>query len=114
MELHPEAVAFAAHYGFAIVLCWPYRPETKGKVERTVGLTREKVLAGRMFISSVDEMNRAWEAWLPTRRAQVHRTHVEVIAVRARPGGAQAAARPTLRRLRPSPKGRGQGRAGVV
>lgn len=47
VELHPEAVAFAAHYDFAIMLCWPYRPETKGKVERVVGHTREKVIALR-------------------------------------------------------------------
>jgi transposase len=82
VELHPEAVAFAAHYDFAIVLCWPYRPETKGKVERVVGLTREKVLAGRTFTSTTD-MNGAWKTWLPIRRAQVHRTHGDVIAARA-------------------------------
>lgn len=82
VELHPEAVAFAAHYDFAIQLCWPYRPETKGKVERVVGHTREKVLAGRTF-HSTDEMDTAWVTWLPTRRAQVHRTHGDVIAVRA-------------------------------
>lgn len=82
VELHPEALAFAAHYDFAIQLCWPYRPETKGKVERVVGFTREKVLAGRTFTSTT-EMNGAWQTWLPTRRAQVHRTHGEVIAVRA-------------------------------
>jgi transposase len=80
--LHPEAIAFASHYDFAIHLCAPYRPQTKGRVERVVGLTREKVLAGRTF-ASIDEMQAAWEAWLPTRRAQVHRTHGEVIALRA-------------------------------
>ena len=32
--LHPEAVAFAANYGFAIWLAAPYRAETKGRVER--------------------------------------------------------------------------------
>lgn len=82
VELHPEALAFAAHYGFAIQLCWPYRPETKGKVERLVDLTREKVIAARTF-TSVEEMNNAWRTWLPSRRAQVHRTHQEVIQVRA-------------------------------
>lgn len=82
VELHPEAVAVAAHYDFAIELCWPYRPETKGKVERVVGHTREKVLAGRSF-NKTEDMDGAWRTWLPTRRAQVHRTHSEVIAVRA-------------------------------
>jgi hypothetical protein len=79
--LHPEAVAFADHYGFGIRLCAPYRPQSKGRVERMVEVTRSHVLAGRTF-GSVDEMKAAWEAWLPIRRAQVHRTHGEVIAVR--------------------------------
>lgn len=80
--LHPEAVAFAAHHGFAIRLCYPRRPQTKGRVERMVELTREHVLAGRTF-SSIEEMQRAWQEWVPGRRAQVHRTHGEVIAARA-------------------------------
>jgi transposase len=80
--LHPEAVAFADHYGFAVRLCAPYRPQSKGRVERMVEVTRSHVLAGRTF-GSVAEMQAAWQAWLPTRRDQVHRTHGEVIAVRA-------------------------------
>jgi transposase len=80
--LHPEAVAFAAHYGFAIRLCWPKRPQTKGRVENSVKVAREHVLSGRTF-SSIEEMQRAWDEWLPRRRSQVHRTHGEVIAVRA-------------------------------
>jgi transposase len=79
--LHPEAVAFADHYGFAIRLCAPYRPQSKGRVERVVEVTRSHVLAGRTF-SSVDQMQAAFDDWLPTRRSQVHRTHGEVIAVR--------------------------------
>src|SRR6266545_3643681 len=34
--LHPEAVAFAGHYDFAIWLAAPYRAQTKGRVERQV------------------------------------------------------------------------------
>ena len=80
--LHPEAIAFAAHYGFDISLCAPRRPQAKGRVERQVLITREHVLAGRTFTSS-DEMNAAWLGWLPQRRSKIHRTHGEVIAVRA-------------------------------
>jgi transposase len=80
--LHPEAIAFAEHSGFAIKLCYPERPQTKGRVERQVEITREHVLRGRTF-TSIDEMQRAWSQWLDVRRAQVHRTHGEVIAVRA-------------------------------
>jgi transposase len=82
ITLHPEAEAFAAHYGFAVRVCWPERPQTKGRAERVVAITREKALGGRSF-ASLDEMQAAWYAWLPVRRAQVHRTHGEVIALRA-------------------------------
>jgi transposase len=80
--LHPEAVAFAGHYGFAIRLAAPRRPQTKGRVERQVEIVRTHVLAGRRF-ASLAEMDAAFAAWLPIRRAQVHRTHGEVIASRA-------------------------------
>jgi hypothetical protein len=80
--LHPEAVAFAGHYGFAIRLAAPRRPQTKGRVERQVEIVRSHVLEGRTF-RSLKEMNAAFATWLPMRRAQVHRTHGQVISVRA-------------------------------
>jgi transposase len=80
--LHPEAVAFAGHYDFAIWLAAPYRAQTKGRVERQVEIVRSHVLAGRQF-ASLAELDAAFAAWLPHRRSQVHRTHGEVIAVRA-------------------------------
>jgi transposase len=82
VPLHPEALAFAGHYGFAIWLAAPYRAQTKGRVERQVELVRSHVLCGRVF-ASLHEMDAAFLAWLPHRRAAVHRTHGEVIAVRA-------------------------------
>ena len=82
VPLHPEAVAFAAHYSFAIIVAPPRRPQFKGRVERQVRTVRDNVLAGRDFTSPA-EMDAAFGAWLPSRRAQVHRTHGEVIAVRA-------------------------------
>jgi hypothetical protein len=80
--LHPEAVAFASHYQFAIRLCAPRRPQAKGRVERQVQIVRTHVLDGREF-DSLGAMDKAFAAWLPIRRAQVHRTHGEVIGVRA-------------------------------
>ena len=82
VPLHPEAIAFAAHYGFAIVVAPARRPQFKGRVERQVAIVRHGVLDGRSF-SSAGEMDDAFAVWLPTRRAQVHRTHGEVISVRA-------------------------------
>jgi transposase len=78
----PEAVAFASHYDFAVWLAAPYRAQTKGRVERQVEIVRSHVLAGRSF-ASLAELDAAFAAWLPHRRAQVHRTHGEVIGVRA-------------------------------
>ncbi|HEY8557536.1 MAG TPA: IS21 family transposase, partial [Actinomycetes bacterium] len=89
--LHPEALAFAEHYDFAVWLAAPYRAQTKGRVERQVEIVRSHVLAGRSF-ASLGEMDAAFAAWLPTRRAAVHRTHGEVIATRA--GRDRAALRP--------------------
>ncbi len=80
--LHPEAVAFAGHYGYAIRLAAPRRPQAKGRVERQVEIVRSHVLEGRTF-SSLEEMDAAFATWLPIRRAQLHRTHGEAISVRA-------------------------------
>jgi hypothetical protein len=82
VPLHPEAAAFAAHYGFVVDVLAAHRPTGKGRVERQVNIVREHVLAGRTF-DSLAELDDAFGGWLPGRRAQVHRTHGEVIAVRA-------------------------------
>jgi hypothetical protein len=82
VPLHAEALAFAAHYGFSIVVAPARRPQFKGRVERQVSIVRHGVLDGRRF-TSVTEMDGAFAEWLPTRRAQVHRTHGEIISVRA-------------------------------
>lgn len=55
------------------------RPSGKGRVERQVDIVRAHVVAGRCF-DSLAEMDQAFGEWLPIRRAQVHRTHGEVIA----------------------------------
>ena len=82
VPLHPEAVAFAGHYGFGIDVLAAYRPTGKGRVERAVEIVRSHVLDGRAFYS-LQEMDAAFLRWAPLRARQVHRTHGEVIAVRA-------------------------------
>jgi len=82
VPLHPEAVAFAGHYGFDIDVLAAYRPTGKGRVERQVTIVRDHVLAGRSF-SSVGELDTAFLAWVPVRRRTTHRTHGEVIGARA-------------------------------
>jgi transposase len=81
-ELHPEAVAFAGHYGFSIKLCLPRRPATKGKVEKQVDTIREWFFRGRPW-SDLRDLNRQWrgwheETWLP----HAHRTTGTTIAAR--------------------------------
>jgi transposase len=82
VPLHPEAAAFAEHYGFEIDVLAAYRPTGKGRVERQVDIVRDHVLAGRSF-DSIAELDAAFADWVPIRRGQTHRTHGEVIAVRA-------------------------------
>ncbi|MEU0438146.1 IS21 family transposase [Streptomyces sp. NPDC006290] len=82
VPLHPEAVGFAGHYDFDIDVLAAYRPQGKGRVERQVLIVRDHVLSGRAF-SSIEEMDAAFCAWVPRRRAQIHKTHREVIGHRA-------------------------------
>ncbi|MDN3061205.1 IS21 family transposase [Streptomyces sp. SRF1] len=82
VPLHPEAVAFAGHYDFDVDVLAAYRPTGKGRVERQVDIVRDHVLAGRAF-ASVEELDSAFMAWVPLRRARTHRTHGEVIGLRA-------------------------------
>ncbi len=82
VPIHPEAAAFAGHYGFVIDVLAAYRPTGKGRVERQVLIVRDHVLAGRSFDRLV-EIDDTFTGWLPIRRAQIHRTHGEVIGVRA-------------------------------
>jgi hypothetical protein len=83
VPLHPEAVAFAGHYDFTIDVLAAYRPTGKGRVERQVTIVRDHVLAGRSF-ASLGELDNAFASWVPIRRRTIHRTHGEVIGVRAR------------------------------
>jgi transposase len=92
VPLHPEAAGFAGHYDFDIDVLAAYRPTGKGRVERQVLIVRDHVLAGRAF-ASLEEMDAAFAAWVPLRRARTHATHGEVIGVRA--ARDHAALRPT-------------------
>jgi transposase len=71
VPLHPEAVAFAGHYDFDIDVLAAYRPTGKGRVERQVTIVRDHVLAGRGF-SSLADLDAAFMAWVPMRRARTH------------------------------------------
>jgi len=56
---HPVYADFAAYYGFSPWAHWPYRPQTKGKVESNIGYVKKNALAGKRF-GSWSHLN----AWL--------------------------------------------------
>lgn len=65
---------FARHYGFTPKTHQPYRPRTKGKVERTVDYVKDSFLKGRSF-GTLDELNAAGLHWLETvANVRVHGT----------------------------------------
>jgi hypothetical protein len=82
VPLHPDAAAFAEQNGFVPDVLAVYRPTGKGRVKRQVQIVREHVLAARSF-TSIARYGCTFLAWVLIRRAQMHRTYGEVIAVRA-------------------------------
>jgi transposase len=77
-----EFARFAAHWGFRIRACRPYRARTKGKVERPVGYVRESFFYGREFLNDADLNAQALSWTAQTANARVHRTTQEVPRVR--------------------------------
>lgn len=65
---------FANHYGFTPKTHRPYRPRTKGKVERIVDYTKDNFLRGRSF-EGLDHLNAQALHWLNhTANVRVHGT----------------------------------------
>ena len=77
-----EFARFAAHWGFRIRACRPYRAKTKGKIERPVGYVRQSFFYGREFLNDAD-LNQQATPWTQhTANARLHRTTGEVPQVR--------------------------------
>src|SRR5438034_249102 len=57
-------LAFATHYGFRPSACRPYRPQTKGKVERPFAYVETNLLNGRTFrtLAHLNEVTLWWLA----------------------------------------------------
>lgn len=60
---NPGLLDFAGRYGFAPRLCRPYRAQTKGKVERSIGYLRDRFFVGRRF-TGLEDLNAQLLAWL--------------------------------------------------
>jgi transposase len=79
--LQDEFADFSALYGFEVRCARPYRPKTKGKVERAIGFIQTSFMPGRVF-DGLDNAQLQLSGWLPEANARVHRTHGEVVDVR--------------------------------
>jgi transposase len=71
---------FARHYGFLPKACRPYRPKTKGKVERPFRYVREDFFLGGQF-RDLEDLNAQLHHWLDTvANVRVHATTRRVVA----------------------------------
>ena len=68
---------FAEYYGIVIRLCYPYRPETKGKIENTIKYLRYNFRVGRSF-ESLSDINVQCGEWLNRVNSQIHGTTHEI------------------------------------
>jgi transposase len=64
---------FAAYYGFVPRVCQPYRPQTKGKIESTIGFLKKNFWPGVQFTSLDDLNTQAW-LWTEEVNARPHGT----------------------------------------
>ena len=69
---------FLAAIGVSAWVCRPYTPQTKGKIERSIGVVKHSFWPGVRF-SDLDELNRQAQAWCDRRNQRLHAT------TRARP-----------------------------
>lgn len=75
-EYNKKFLDCAGYYGFKPVLCRPYRPQTKGKVENGVKYVKNNFYAGEEF-SSVSEINEKRKDWLDKVNNRIHATTKE-------------------------------------
>jgi transposase len=72
-----EFTRFAAHWGFGIRACRPYRAQTKGKVERPIHYLRDNFLYGRTFLGDADLADQCTRWLADVANARVHATTKE-------------------------------------
>jgi transposase len=64
---------FMASIGVSPRVCKAYTPQTKGKVERSVGFVKQSFWAGVSF-TDIDDLNRQAHVWCERINSRVHRT----------------------------------------
>ena len=84
---------FLAAVGVVPRVCKPYTPQTKGKIERSIGIVKQSFWPG-VFFTDLADLNRQARAWYERINGQLHMT------TRARP-----TERLSEEKLRPLPGG---------
>lgn len=81
-ELNPKLLAFARHYGFAVIPCRPRVPEHKGKTENGISYLKKNALQGRVFpsLAAHNEHLRHWERTVADPR--IHGTTRQQVSAR--------------------------------
>jgi len=75
-EFNKKFMDFAGYYGFSPILCRPYKPNTKGKVENSVHYIKQNFYCGENF-NSLREVNERLQAWLKVIDGRIHGTTKE-------------------------------------
>ncbi|MCG8485650.1 MAG: IS21 family transposase [Clostridia bacterium] len=72
--LNPLFLDFVTFYGFKPILCMPYRPQTKGKVERFIQYMEKDFLIGECF-EDINDLNKRAQIWLDSiANERIHQT----------------------------------------
>ncbi len=70
-------MSFSEYYGIIVRLCYPYRAQTKGKIENTIKYLRYNFWPGRSF-DSLPDVNAQCNEWLLKVNSQIHGTTHEI------------------------------------
>jgi len=76
-DFNPQYTDFAAYYGIKPKLCRPYKPRTKGKVEKLVDYTKGNFFLGLEF-TDLEDLNMKARAWMDKVNSQPHSTTKEI------------------------------------
>jgi len=79
-ELADEWVRFCSYYGISTNACWPYRPQTKGKVERLMGPVK-RFVGSRSFLDR-EHLASEVASWDSAYNSRIHSTTGQAPAVR--------------------------------
>lgn len=85
-EFNKKFMDFAGYYGFKPILCRPYKPNTKGKVENSVLYAKRNFFAGEEFIS-LKQINKKALEWLNKINNRIHNTTKQKPKIRLKKEG---------------------------